>query len=78
MITGKNNDDGETTTTYCNARPPPPGPIFASPTAVLRFHSDAGGSGRGFRLRYRTVCERTFTASRGTMFSVNIIKIKLN
>uniref|UniRef100_A0A914H2F9 Cubilin n=1 Tax=Globodera rostochiensis TaxID=31243 RepID=A0A914H2F9_GLORO len=56
--------------TFCNLHKPPKTPIGA-PRISLKFHSDASIGGSGFSLKYRTACEKDFTAPNGTISPPN-------
>uniref|UniRef100_A0A7E4UNF5 Cubilin n=1 Tax=Panagrellus redivivus TaxID=6233 RepID=A0A7E4UNF5_PANRE len=54
---------------FCNVRPP--SGIYSNHHFELGFRSDEFGTGRGFKLKYESICEMDFTEKNGTIQSPN-------
>uniref|UniRef100_A0A915DCG2 Cubilin n=1 Tax=Ditylenchus dipsaci TaxID=166011 RepID=A0A915DCG2_9BILA len=55
---------------FCNLQKPPSSMIVA-PAMSIRFHTDSTVSGKGFMVKYQSVCYNEFTAENGTISSSN-------
>ncbi|RCN50946.1 CUB domain protein, partial [Ancylostoma caninum] len=51
--------DGQLIHDGCNAHRPPASMLMPLPQVILRFHSDSSTQGKGFRIAYSLVCEKT-------------------
>ncbi|PIO77440.1 CUB domain protein [Teladorsagia circumcincta] len=62
--------DGQLVHDGCNAHRPPPKILMPLPQAVLRFHSNGADQGKGFKIAYSLVCEKTLSGN-GTIQTWN-------
>ncbi|KAK6758663.1 hypothetical protein RB195_016095 [Necator americanus] len=51
--------DGQLIHDGCNGHPPPTTMLMPMPQIILRFHSDGGTQGKGFKIAYSLVCEKS-------------------
>ncbi|KAI1719026.1 CUB domain-containing protein [Ditylenchus destructor] len=58
---------------FCNHQLPP-SELIVAPSLTIKFHTDAAVSGKGFMIKYRSVCQKVFTAENGTIASPNYPK----
>ncbi|CAI2354216.1 unnamed protein product [Caenorhabditis sp. 36 PRJEB53466] len=54
----------------CNPRKPPNVLVVPNPAAVLHFHSDGKDQGKGFKLKYEMLCQKTVSGN-GTLRTWN-------
>ncbi|XGW05429.1 hypothetical protein V3C99_016074, partial [Haemonchus contortus] len=62
--------DGQLVHDGCNAHRPSPKMLMPMPQAVLRFHSNGADQGKGFKIAYSLVCEKTLSGN-GTIQTWN-------
>ncbi|VDP10672.1 unnamed protein product [Heligmosomoides polygyrus] len=62
--------DGQLIHDGCNAHRPPAKMLMPMPQSILRFHSDGGTQGKGFKIAYSLVCEKVLVGN-GTIQTWN-------
>ncbi|WKY13932.1 hypothetical protein Q1695_004623 [Nippostrongylus brasiliensis] len=62
--------DGQLVHDGCNAHRPPPVMLMPTPQSIVRFHSNGGTQGRGFKISYSLVCEKALSGN-GTIQTWN-------